>query len=135
MANISLYSDENFALGMVSILRELEYTVITCHDVGQANQNIPDDKVLEYATLKNFTVITFNRSDFIKLHQSGLEHAGIIICKEVPKRVHQDYRGQIEKLHEYLQNQASLNNRLILLKKQQKKGSVRQIFLVEEYLR
>ena len=128
MAKFSFYSNENFALDMVNILRSLGYHVITSYDAGQANQGISDDRVLNYATRNGLILITFNRDDFIKLHQSGLKHAGIIICK-----TDRDYQGQITKLHEYLQNQTSLTNRLIRIKKQNQRGLKQQIFVVQEY--
>lgn len=66
---------------MVKMLRKLEHTVITSYDAKQANQSIPDNEVLDFATRNNLTVITFNREDFIELHNNGIEHSGIIICK------------------------------------------------------
>ena len=130
MAKFSFYSNENFALDMVKMLRVVGHTIITSYDAGQANQSIPDDKVLNYATRNNLAVITFNRDDFIELHNSGIKHSGIIICK-----TDRDYRGQVEFLHEHLQIQDSLINRLIRIKKQQNKGSSKQVFAVREYLR
>ncbi len=69
MKNFSFYSNENFALDMVYRLRDLGYRIKTSYDAGQANQGIPDDEVLNYATQNNFAVITFNRDDFIELHK------------------------------------------------------------------
>lgn len=130
MADFSFYFDENFALDMVELMRLLGYTVITSYEAGQANQSIPDSRVLDYATNNDLTVITFNRDDFIKLHNDGIQHSGIIVCK-----VDRDYQGQIELLHEYLQKQNSLSNRLIRIKKQNRKGSSKQVFMTEEYFR
>lgn len=128
MIGFSFYSNENFALDMVKMLRELGHTVITSYDAGQANKGMPDDEVLSYATQRKLVLITFNRDDFIKLHRSGLEHTGIIVCK-----TDRDYKGQIKTLHEYLQTQSSLENRLIRIKKQNQKGTNEQIFIVQEY--
>ncbi len=83
---------------------------------------------MNYATQNGLILITFNRDDFIKLHQSGLKRAGIIICK-----TDRDYQGQITKLYEYLQNQTILTNRLIRIKKQNQRGLKQQIFVVQEY--
>ena len=130
MKNFSFYSNENFALDMVYKLRDLGYRVTTSYDAGQANQGISDLEVMNYATQNDFAVITFNRDDFIELHNSGLKHAGIIICK-----TDRDYRGQIQTLHEYLQTQESLDNRLIRIKKQNQKGSSKQMFVIREYFR
>lgn len=93
---------------MVKMLRVLKYKLITSYEVGQANQGIPDNEVLNYATDNNLAVITFNRDDFIELHKSGFQHSGSIICK-----TDRDHQRQINFLHEYLQNQNSLSNRSI----------------------
>jgi hypothetical protein len=130
MAKFSFYSNENFALDMVKILRQLKHTVITSYDAGQANQGISDDEVINYATQNNLAVITFNRDDFIELHNNGIQHSGIVICK-----TDRDYQGQINFFHKYLQTQNSLLNRLIRIKKQQKKGFSQQVFVVQEYFR
>ena len=130
MARFSFYSNENFALYMVKILRELGHTVVTSYEAGQANQAVPDREVLNYATRNNLTLITFNRDDFIKLHNAGIKHSGIVIYK-----TDRNYRGQIDYLHDYSQTQDSLINRLIKIKKPQKKGSSQQVFVVQEYLR
>lgn len=49
MAEFSFYSNENFALDMVEMFRQF-YKVTTSYEAGQANQAIPDDAVLNYAT-------------------------------------------------------------------------------------
>lgn len=128
MTSFSFYSNENFALDMVKMLRRLKHTVITSYDAGKANQSIPDNEVLNFATQNNLAVITFNRDDFIELHNNGIQHSGIIICK-----TDRDYQGQVNFLDEYLQNQESLINRLIRIKKHQKKGCSQQIFVTQEY--
>ena len=130
MTGFSFYSNENFALSMVKMLKALGHDVITSYDAGQANRAIPDDEVLDFATINKLILITFNRDDFIKLHQSGVRHSGIIICK-----TDRDYQGQVYFLHNYLQTQNSLIDRLIRIKKQQKKGSNQQVFVVQEYFR
>jgi predicted nuclease of predicted toxin-antitoxin system len=130
MINFGFYSNENFALDMVKMLKKLGHTVITSYDAGQDNQSIPDNEVLDFATRNNLAVITFNRDDFIELHDSGIQHSGIIICK-----TDRDYQGQVGFLHEYLQNQDSLINRLVRIKKQQKKGFGQQIFVAQEYFK
>ena len=130
MAELSFYSNENFALDMVKMLRKLGHTVITSDEAGQANQAIPDDEVLNYSTRNNLIVITFNRDDFIKLHKNGIQHSGIIVCK-----TDRDYQGQVDCLHNYLQTQSGLVNRLIRIKKQQQKGMSKPIFIVQEYFR
>ena len=130
MARFSFYSNENFVLDMVKMLRKLGHTVITSYGAGQANQSIPDDEVLNYATRYSLAVITFNRDDFIKLHNNGVQHSGIIVCK-----TDRDYQSQVNCLDNYLKTQDNLVNRLIRIKKQQKKGFSQPVFVSQEYFR
>lgn len=77
-----LYANENFPLEVVRRLRELGHDVLTTHDAGRSNQGIEDDLVLRFAAESGRCVITINRKDFLRLHCSFPEHAGIIICTE-----------------------------------------------------
>ena len=54
--------------------------VLTSLDAGNAGQAIPDDAVLAYATTNGRALLTQNRRDFIRLHNAGVAHAGIIAC-------------------------------------------------------
>ena len=77
----SLYSNENFPKRVVEELRRLGHDVLTSYEAGKANQKIPDDQVLQFATSLNRAVLTLNRIDFIRLHQDTHgTHAGIIVC-------------------------------------------------------
>jgi hypothetical protein len=76
-----LYSNENFPRRVVEALRELGYDVLTSFDAGRANQRVPDDEVLAYATGEQRAVLTLNRRHFIKLHHSTHgQHGGIVVC-------------------------------------------------------
>ena len=89
-----LYSNENFTLLIVEILRELGHDVLTSYDSGKANQSIPDADVLAFATEQQQAVLTFNRKDFIKLHIADSNHVGIVVCtfdsnsEAVAQRIH-----------------------------------------------
>lgn len=77
----SLYSNENFPKRVVDELRRLGHDVLTSYEAGRANQRIPDDQVLAYATSQQRAVLTLNRLDFIRLHRDIQgAHAGIIVC-------------------------------------------------------
>jgi len=77
----SLYSNENFPRRVVEELRLLGHDVLTSLEAGRANQKIPDDHVLAFATEQNRAVLTLNRLDFIRLHrETSISHAGIIVC-------------------------------------------------------
>ncbi|MEO0348935.1 MAG: DUF5615 family PIN-like protein [Cyanobacteria bacterium P01_A01_bin.15] len=119
---VDLYSNENFPIDMVVLLRNLGYNVLTSYDAGQANQGIPDADVLTYATQSNRVVITLNRQDFIQLYRSNINHNGIIICKD-----DRNYTHQVQTLHTYLETQTSLTNRRIRVLKQNQPKSSQQI--------
>ena len=120
------YSNENLPLEIVKSLRKFGHDVLTSVEAGQANQGIPDNEVLTYAASENRILITLNREDFIKLHHSGINHNGIIICKD-----DRDYSGQAQTLQNYLQKQTlNLSNCLIRIQKQNQPKLANQIFIV-----
>jgi hypothetical protein len=57
----SFYADENFPAQGVEALRGLGHDVLTALDAGQANQRIPDEAVLQFATQAGRAVLTLNR--------------------------------------------------------------------------
>lgn len=125
---LKFYSNENFPLEMVDLLRLRGYDVLTSYEAGQANQKIPDDEVLMYATNSGRIVITENRQDFINLHSTTSNHAGIVICK-----ADRDYAGKMQVLHDFFtQDTQPMDNRLLRVKKQNLKGS-QQTFILQEY--
>jgi predicted nuclease of predicted toxin-antitoxin system len=127
---LQFYSNENFPLVMVNLLRAEEYDVLTSYDAGQANQGIPDDQVLQYATSTKRILITENRQDFIDLHRTVPHHAGIIIFKHG-----RDYAGKIKAMNDFItEDGQSLENRLLRIMKQNIKG-VGTSFVVQEYSR
>ena len=73
-----LYVNENFPFPVVEFLRNFGHDVLTSLDAGNANQRIPDDEVVVFATAQNRIVLTLNRRDFIKLHFINPLHSGII---------------------------------------------------------
>ena len=97
------YSNENLPLDLVTELKTLGYDILTSYEAEQANQSISDKNVLNFAHSRGRVVITFNREDFISLHRQGIEHSGIIICKE-----DRDYLGQAQKIHEFILNDRQL---------------------------
>jgi predicted nuclease of predicted toxin-antitoxin system len=125
---LKFYSNENFPIAMVDLLRSRGYDVLTSYEAGQANQKIPDDEVLMYATNAGRVVITENRQDFINLHSTTSNHAGIVICK-----ADRDYAGKVQVLHEFFtQDTQPMDNRLLRVMKQNLQGS-QQTFILQEY--
>jgi predicted nuclease of predicted toxin-antitoxin system len=70
MANF--YADEQFPKNATIALRALGHDVLTVQDAGNANQKIPDEDVLAFATVNDRAVITINRVDFIRLHSDSV---------------------------------------------------------------
>ena len=115
---------------MVNLLRAEGHDVLTSYEAGQANQRIPDDQVLRYATAMGRILMTENRQDFIDLHHSTSNHPGIIIFKS-----DRDYIGKIKALTDFLNTEGQLlENRLLRIKKQNMKA-IGPTFTVQEYFR
>lgn len=106
----SLYSNENFPRRVVEELRRLGNKVLTSYEAGRANQKVPDEEVLAFATGQQRAVLTLNRLDFIRLHRDtqGI-HAGIIVCT----RDDADPVSFAHRIHSTLNNHGSLGGQLI----------------------
>lgn len=127
---VRFYANENLSASLVSELRQLGHDVLTSTEAGNANLGLSDTDVLAVATAADRCVVTFNRDDFLALHRSGIDHGGIIICKEDPDR-----QGLAQVLHDYLTTQQTLQNRLIRILKQNQPGAAQPVFRVREYFR
>lgn len=78
------YTDENFPLAVVELLRALGHDVLTAREAGNANLQIPDEDVLAFAASNSRTVLTRNRRHFMRLHIQNSDHSGIVVCTEDP---------------------------------------------------
>jgi len=103
-----LYTDENFPLPAVEELRRRGHDVITLAEAGQANQAVPDEDVLVFATASNRILVTLNRKHFIRLHQADAAHAGIIVCTFDP-----DFVTLARRIDAVLSTQTDMNDQLI----------------------
>jgi predicted nuclease of predicted toxin-antitoxin system len=92
-----IYSNENFPLPVVLELRRLGHDVLTTHDAGKSGKSVPDEEVLNFARQEGRAVLTLNRKHFIRLHQQGTNHAGIIVCT-----LDLDFTGQARRIHDAL---------------------------------
>jgi predicted nuclease of predicted toxin-antitoxin system len=125
---LQFYSNENFPIVMVNLLRAAGHDVLTSYEAGQANQRIPDDRVLQYANATNRILIAENRQDFIDLHRSKASHAGIIIFK-----LDRDYVSKVKTIADFIaQDQQPLADRLLRVMKQNMKNTG-PTFIVQEY--
>jgi predicted nuclease of predicted toxin-antitoxin system len=103
-----LYADEGFSKVATELLRQLGHDVLTVQEAGQANQRIPDDQVLAFATSQGRAVLTVNRDDFIRLHRMSSDHAGIVVCTEDLNR-----QRLATRIHETITAEVSLVGKLL----------------------
>jgi hypothetical protein len=103
-----LYSNENFPLPVVEHLRALGHDVLTTQEAGKGDQSVPDEEVLQFATVDRRALLTLNRIHFIRLHRQNSEHAGVIVCTFDPK-----FSAQAERIHSAIEGRASLDGQLI----------------------
>ena len=111
-----LYSNENFPLDVVKFQRELGHDVLTSYEAKKANQSIPDDDVLSFATEQERALLTINRRDFKVLHRKAEGHAGIIICTQ-----DMDFLGQANRIHQAITKLPHLKGQLISIAKPNRK--------------
>ena len=109
---MKLYADEQYPYPVVKCLRDLGHDVLTVQEAGKANQRIPDDEVLAFATETDRAVITQNRKDFIQLHRMNPNHAGIIACTE-----DRDWDSLAQRIHAAVVEAESLQGKLIRIVK------------------
>ncbi len=104
-----LYADEQFPRVVVELLRALGHDVLTVQEASNANLGIPDEDVLAFAVTKERAVLTLNRIDFIRLHASQPNHAGIIVCKDDQ----QDRQRMATRISEAISNVETLTGMLV----------------------
>ena len=103
-----LYTNENFPLPAVEVLRSLGRDVVTTQDAGRANLSVPDEDVLAFACNQRRILITLNRKHFIQLHQTKHEHSGIIVCTYDP-----DFVALAHRVHTVILNHAEMKGQLV----------------------
>ena len=103
-----LYADEQYPLPVVEFLRPLGHDVLTVQEAGNAGLEIPDEDVLAFAVSNERAVLTLNRGDFIRLHRSQPNHAGIIICTQ-----DSNWERQASRINEAISAIDTLNGKLI----------------------
>ena len=102
------YADENFPLAVVVELRRLGHDVLTAFEDGRANKSIADELVLARSTKLDRIVLTLNRIDFRRLHNSGQSHSGMILCTVDP-----DFVAQAGRIHKVCEVEDGLNGKMI----------------------
>jgi hypothetical protein len=71
-----LYADEDFFYPVVGELRRLGHDVLTAQQDGHSSA--PDPIILTRANALGRVLLTFNRSDFKRLHRQSAAHCGIV---------------------------------------------------------
>ena len=102
------YANENFPQPVVEALRALGHDVLTSVDAGNANQRIEDPGVLASASAAGRALLTLNRRDFRRLHESGVPHVGIIARTQDV-----DFAGQAERIDQAVQQHPTLTGQFV----------------------
>jgi hypothetical protein len=76
---ICFYADEHFPGPASQALRRRGVDVLTTQEAARCG--LPDVAQLAFATAQGRVILTFD-SDYLVLHQSGTQHAGIAWCPE-----------------------------------------------------
>jgi len=102
------YADENFPRAVVIELRRLGHDIVTVFEDGRANKAVADEKILARSIKLNRAILTINRIDFRRLHNSGEAHSGIVICT-----FDSDFNGQAGRIDIACAAEKDLNGKLV----------------------
>jgi hypothetical protein len=102
------YADENFPLPVVAELRGLGHDVLTAFEDGRAHQAVADENVLLRSTSLERVLLTIDRIDFLRLHNAGKPHTGIILCT-----FDVDFARQADRIHRSSLGSRELSGKLI----------------------
>lgn len=84
------------------------HNVLTTEESGHADSAVSDEAILEFSTSEKRILLTFNRKHFIKLHNSGIKHSGIITCT-----FDVDFEALAGRIDAAVKNESNLNGKLI----------------------
>lgn len=76
---IRFYMDQHFPGPVSQGLRRHGVDILTAQDAGRCG--LPDSDQLAFATAAQRVVVTFD-TDYLALHQTGIQHAGVAWCQE-----------------------------------------------------
>jgi predicted nuclease of predicted toxin-antitoxin system len=89
---IWFHMDENVSSAISRGLRQRGIDVTTSPEIGLLS--VSDEGQLEFAFSQNRVLFTQDR-DFLRLHNSGVEHAGIIYCIKSSRSISEIVRGLV----------------------------------------
>lgn len=82
---LRLYLDEDVHKRVAAALRMRQFDVVSAHELQR--QGLTDEQQIAYASTAGRAIVTYNSSDFARLHvawlTTGRTHAGIIISSQV----------------------------------------------------
>lgn len=113
-----LYTNENFPLPVVEVLRQQGHDVLTTYESGKANLAASDQDILNFATGQGRILVTLNRKHFIRLHAESPDHAGIVVCSIDP-----DFEALAGRINTALAAHETLNSQLVRVNRPPKKPS------------
>ena len=103
-----IYSNENFPLPAVLMLRKFGHDVLTIQETGKSLVALSDRELLAFACSQKRAVLTFNRKHFIALHHETVNHEGIIVCS-----FDADFNSLASRIHEQIKTEHNLAGKLI----------------------
>ena len=74
---VRYYFDQHYPSPVATSLRRRGIDVLTAQEAGRCG--VPDPDQLKFATANERVVVTFD-PDYLALHSSGVQHAGIAWC-------------------------------------------------------
>ena len=91
-AELQFYLDEHIPRAVAEGLQRRGIAVITTLEAGRIGAN--DREQLEF-TYQNDMVLVTQNADFLRLHQEGVPHAGIVYCRQQVLPIGEMLRGLI----------------------------------------
>jgi predicted nuclease of predicted toxin-antitoxin system len=83
-SSILLYTDEDVTDRLAVLLQRRGYEAVSVGAAG--TKGLPDEEQLAFAAERRWTILTYNRKDFVLLARrwfaAGREHAGIVLSRQ-----------------------------------------------------
>lgn len=110
-SSILLYTDEDITDRLAVLLQRRGYNAVSARAAG--TDGLADEEQLAFAAERGWTILTYNRKDFILLAQrwfaAGREHSGIILSRQFSNEGTGELLRQICKLIETVSAEEMLN--------------------------
>ena len=104
-----LYTDEHFPIQVAYFLSLHGHDVLTVRAAGKNNQEINDAEVLDYAISLLRAVVTYDRTDYRRLHfKRAAQHEGIIVCTH-----DQDWRRLAHNIDQVIASEPTLREKYL----------------------